>query len=64
MELGLPDGVTCSNGKDCWYIVGYQVDGETIILVSIKTPKTVCSYSLFQYDHNSAYEVQEWVLCY
>ena len=26
-ELVISDKVSCSNGKDCRYIVGYQVDG-------------------------------------
>lgn len=42
----------CINEKDWWCIIGYQVDGETIIMVSIKTPKTIS-----QYDNNSAYKV-------
>ena len=48
-KFDLPDGVLCINGKDWWCIIGYQVDGETIILVPIKTPKTMS-----QYDNNSA----------
>ena len=49
------DKVSCNNGKDCHYIVGYQVDGETIIPLFIKTPKNIFSYGVSQYDKNSAY---------
>ena len=34
------DTVSCNNGKDWWYVVGYQVGGKTILLLFIKTPKT------------------------
>ena len=59
--------VSCNNGKDCRYIVGYQVDGALIPLF-IKTPKNIFSYGVSQYDKNSAYtmpfnvsEAKEWV---
>ena len=48
------DKVPCNNGKDCCYIVGYQVDGALIPLF-IKTPKNIFSYGKSQYDKNSAY---------
>ena len=61
------DKVSCNNGKDCRYIVGYQVDGALIPLF-IKTPKNIFSYGVSQYDKNSAYVMQfnvsdakEWV---
>ena len=61
------DKVSCNNGKDCHYIVGYQVDGETIIPLFIKTPKNIFSYCVSQYIKNSAYtmsfnvsEVKTW----
>ena len=41
--------------KNWWYIVGYQVDGKTIILVFIKTTNNISRYGLSQYDKNSAY---------
>ena len=41
--------------KDWGYIVGYQIDEETIILLFIKTPKNIFSYSVSQCDNNSAY---------
>ena len=64
------DKVPCNNGKDCRYIVGYQVDGALIPLV-IKTLKNIFSYGVSQYDKNSAYtmsfnvsEEKEWVSQY
>ena len=64
------DKVSCNNGKDCRYIVGYQVDGALIPLF-IKTPKNILSYDVSQYDKNSAYtmsfnvsEEKEWVSQY
>ena len=51
----IPDKVSCNNGKDCRYIVGYQVDRETIIPLFIKTPKNIFSYDVSQNDENSAY---------
>ena len=64
------DKVPCNNGKDCRYIVGYQVDGGLIPLF-IKTPKNIFSYGVSQYDKNSAYtmsfnvsEEKEWVSQY
>ena len=50
----ISDKVPCNNGKDCRYIVGYQVDGVPAPLF-IKTPKNVFSYGVSQYDKNSAY---------
>ena len=65
------DKVPCNNGKDWRYIVGYQVDVETIIPLFIKTPKNIFSYDVSQYDNNSFYtmsfnvsEVAEWFLQY
>ena len=64
------DKVSCNNGKDCRYIVGYQVDGALIPLF-IKTPKNIFSYGVSQYDKNSAYtmsfnvsEEKEWMSQY
>ena len=48
------DKVPCNNGKDCRYIVGYQVD-KSLIPLFIKTPKNIFSYGVSQYDKNSAY---------
>ena len=47
--------VPCNNGKDWRYIVGYQVDRETIIPLFIKTPKNIFSYGASQHDKNSTY---------
>ena len=67
-KVVLSDKVPCNNGKDWWYILGYQVDGETIIPLLIKTPKNIFTYGVSQYDKNSAYtmllnvsEGREWV---
>ena len=48
------DKVSCNIGKDCRYIVGYQVN-EVLIPLFIKTPKDIFSYGVSQYDKNSAY---------
>ena len=53
-KLVIPDKVPCNNGKDCLYIVGYQVNGAPAPLF-IKTPKNIFSYGVSQYDKNSAY---------
>ena len=70
-KVVLSDKVPYNNGKDWRYTVGYQVDGETIIPLFIKTPKNIFSYSVSQYDKNSAYtmsfnvfEAKEWVSQY
>ena len=69
-KLAVSDKVSCNNGKDCRYIVGYQADGALMPLF-IKTPKNVFSYGVSQYDKNSAYtmsfnvsEEKEWVSQY
>ena len=70
-EAVLSDKVPCNNGKDWPYIVGYQVDGETIIPLFIETPQKIFSYGVSQYDKNYAYtmsfnvsESKEWVSQY
>ena len=70
-KVVVPDKLLCNNGKDCRCIVGYQVDGETIIPWFIKTPKNIFSYGVSQYNKNSAYtmsfnvsEEKEWVSQY
>ena len=55
-RLVVSDKVSCNNGKDCRYTVGYQVDGALIRLF-IKTPKNVFSYGVSQYDKNSTYTI-------
>ena len=66
-KLVVSDKVSCISGKDCRYIVGYQVDG-TLIPLFIRTPKNIFSYGLSQYDKNSVYtmsfsvfQANEWV---
>ena len=39
--------VSFNNWKDCWYITGYQVDGEKIIPLFFKTPKNIFSLDNF-----------------
>ena len=55
IKVVLSDKVPSNNGKDWRYVVGYQVDGETIILLFIKMSKDIFSYGVSQYDKNSAY---------
>ena len=50
----IADKVSWNNGKDCNFIVGYQVDGALVPLF-INTPKDILSYGVSQYDQNSAY---------
>ena len=54
-KVVLSSKVPCNNGKDWRYIVGYQVDEETIISLFIKTSKNIFSYGVSQYDKNSLY---------
>ena len=70
-KVVLSDKVSCNYGKDWRYIVGYQVDGETMIPLFIKTPKNIFSYGVSQYDKNlsntmsfNVSEAAEWVLQY
>ena len=53
-QLVVSAKVPSSNGKDCRYIVGYQID-EALIPLFIKTPKNVLSLDVSQYDKNSSY---------
>ena len=69
-KLVVSEKVPCNNGKDCRYIVGYQVD-EVLIPLFIKTPKNCFSYGVSQYDRNSAYTMsfnvskeKEWISQY
>ena len=70
-KVVLSDKMPCNNGRDWRHIVGYQVDGETIIALFIKTSKNIFSYGILQYGKNSSYtmslnvsEAPEWVLQY
>ena len=60
------DKVPCNNGKDCSYIVGYQVDG-TLITLFIETPKNTFSHIMSQYVKKSytmsfnVFEATEWL---
>ena len=53
-KVVVSDKAPCNNGKDCRYIVGYQID-EALIPLLIKTPSDTFSYGVLQYDKNSAY---------
>ena len=53
-KVVLSDKVPYNNGKDCRYIVGYQVN-EALIPLFIKTPRDIFSYDVSQHDKNSAY---------
>ena len=53
-KVVISDKVSCNNGNDSRYIVGYQVDGALIPLF-IKTTKNIFSYGVSQYDKNSVY---------
>ena len=44
-KLVVSDKMSCNNGKDCRYIVSYQVDGGLIPLF-IKTAKNIFSYGV------------------
>ena len=68
--MAFSDKVSCNNGKDYHYIVGYQVD-EVLVPLFIKTLKNVFSYDVSQYDKNSSYtmsfnisEAKEWASQY
>ena len=69
-KVVVSDEVSCNNGKDCRYIIGFQVD-RGIVPLFIKTPKNIFSYGASQYDKNSAYtmpfnvaEEKQWVSQY
>ena len=53
-KVVVSDKVSCNNGNDCRYIVGYQVN-DGLVPLFIKTPKNIFSYGVSQYDKNSAY---------
>ena len=53
-KVVISDKMSCNNGKDCRYVVGYQVNGALMPLF-IKAPKNIFSYGVSQYDKSSAY---------
>ena len=66
----ISDKVPCNNGKDCRYVVGYQVDGAPAPLFII-TPKNIFGHGVSQYDKNPAFsmsfnvsEEKEWMSQY
>ena len=48
-KVVVSDKVSCNNGKDCRYIVGYQLY-EALIQLFIKTLRDIFSYDVSQYD--------------
>ena len=44
-KVVVSDKVSCNDGKDCCYVVGYQVD-EALVPLFNKTPKNIFSYGL------------------
>ena len=44
-KVTVSDKVSCNNGKECRYIVGYQLD-EALIPLFIKAPKNIFSYGV------------------
>ena len=54
-KVVLSNEVSRNNEKDKRCLVGYQVDGETIILLFVKTPKNLFSCGVLQYNKDSAY---------
>lgn len=70
-KVVLSNKVSCNNGMNWRYIIGYQVDRVTVIPLFMKTSKNIFIYCVPQYDKNSAYamlfnvpKVPEWVLQY
>ena len=56
-KVVVSDKVPCNNGKECRYIVGYQVDGALLVSLFIKTPKNIFSHGVSQQDKSSAYTI-------
>ena len=53
-KVMISDKMSCNNGKDSRYVVGYQVNGALMPLF-IKASKNIFSYGVSQYDKSSAY---------
>ena len=51
-KLVVSEKVSCNNGKDCHYIVGYQIN-EALVPLLIKTLRDIFSYGVSQCDKNS-----------
>ena len=65
-KVVVSEKITYNSSKDHRYIIGYKV-----MLLFIKTPKTIFNYGVSQYDKNSAYkmtfnvsEEKEWSSAY
>lgn len=61
-KVVLSDKVSCNKGKDWEYVVGFQVDGESIVPLCIKTPKIIFSYGVSQCNINSSYTMSYTIL--
>ena len=55
-KVVVSDKMSSNNGKDCRYVVGYQVNGALMPLF-IKAPKNIFSYGVSQYDKSCAYTI-------
>ena len=55
-KVSVSDKVSCNNGKDWKYVIGYQHE-NTIIPLLVKTPKNVFSYGISQCDKNATYTI-------
>ena len=55
-KVVVSDKVSCNDGKDCRYIVCYQLD-ESLIPLFIKAPKNAFSSGVSEYDKNSDYKM-------
>ena len=54
-KIVVSDRVSCNKGKNWWYIVSYQVDGEMIRPLFIKTPKDIFSFDVSEYVCHSMF---------
>ena len=55
-KVVISDKASCNNGKDCRYVVGYQVD-EALMPMFIKTSENIFSSGMSQYDKSCLYNV-------
>ena len=60
-KVVLSDKVSCNKGKDWEYVVGFQVDGESIYHC-IKIRKIIFSYGVSQRNINSSYTMYYTIL--
>ena len=53
-KVVVPKKVSCNNGKDCRYILGWRTEKEAIIPKFFKTPKHTFGYDVSKYDNSLA----------